>query len=83
MEPPFKCFRSEISCSLCLFVFPMGNSLYRNPNKMSGLRNIQVKETPFTPCIPGDPVCWEVHAAKPFVQDTDLLLPKDPKRAQV
>lgn len=67
---------------LCWFFFPMGNSLYSNPNKISGLRNFQVKETAFSHYILGDPVCWEVHAAAPFGQDMDLLLPKDPKQAQ-
>lgn len=60
----------------------MGNSHYRNPNKMSGLRNFQVKETPFPHYTLGDPVCWEVHAATHFGQNMDMLLPKDPGQAQ-
>lgn len=67
---------------LCWGFFPMGNSLYSNPNKISGLRNFQVKETAFSPYSLCDLVCWEVHAATPFGQDMDLLLPKDPKQVQ-
>lgn len=67
---------------LCWVFFPMGNSLYSNPNKNSGLRNFQVKETAFSHYTLCDPVCWEVHAAAPFGQDMDLLLPKDPKQVQ-
>lgn len=49
---------------------------------MSGLRNFQVKETPFPHYTLGDPVCWEVHAATHFGQNMDMLLPKDPGQAQ-
>lgn len=35
-------------CLFCFVSLPMWNTLSKNPNKMSDLRNFQVKETPFT-----------------------------------
>lgn len=71
MEPTFKCLKSEIFC--WIFFFQWRTAFTGIPTKG------QVWETPFTHYTLSDPVYWEVHIAKPFGQDTDLLLSKDPK----
>lgn len=72
MEPTFKRLKSEIF--LFNFFFPVENNLYRNTKKKD-----QVWEIPFTHYILGDPVYWEVHTAKLFGYNMDLLLSKNPE----